>query len=326
RDASAWLDAVGDLPEVVTQAAEAGLDGLACSIAEALVDYLARQQRYHECRAALQIALPLAEQAEDERLISSLRFCLGYAYAMQGQLDRARGWFDDALRAGRSSGDRGVEARALGGLTMVDLIAGRHELAIPGMRRVMTLADEVGDRWLAERSLSALGYLAYLQGEHEEALGHLGRARELGEEIGSPGMLARVLCHSGTVRLETGSFAEAALDLRRSVELAEETADGLLTATALARLGAAELELGNLDAAFDLQRRALTAVTEETIAGMESEIRNRLGRTHLAAGDPVTAREHFEWVLTTIGPDGDSVQRTLALEGLDLTRRSARRR
>ncbi|MBE1574048.1 BTAD domain-containing putative transcriptional regulator [Amycolatopsis roodepoortensis] len=326
RDASAWLDAAGDLPEVVSQAAEAGLDDLACSVAEGLVDYLARQQRYHECRTALQVALPLAEQAEDERLVSSLRFCLGYAYAMQGQLDRARGWFDDALRAGQSSGDRGVEARALGGLTMVDLIAGRHDLAIPGMRRVMVLAEEVGDRWLAERSLSALGFLAYMRGEHEEALGHLGRARELSEEIGSPGMLARVLCHSGTVRLESGSFAEAALDLRRSVELAEETTDGLLTATSLARLGAAELELGNLDAAFELQRRALTAVTDETIVGMESEIRNRLGRTHLAAGDPVAAREHFEWVLTTIGPDGDPQQRTLALEGLDLTRQSARRR
>ncbi|MFI0799496.1 DNA-binding transcriptional activator of the SARP family [Amycolatopsis lurida] len=326
RDASAWLDAAGDLPEVVSQAAEAGLAGLACSVAEGLVDYLARQQRYHECRTALQVALPLAEQAEDGRLVASLRFCLGYAYAMQGQLDRARGWFDDALQAGQASGDRGVEARALGGLAMADLIAGRHDLAIPGTRRVMVLAEEVGDQWLAERSLSALGYLAYLQGEHEEALTHLGRARELSEEIGSPGMLARVLCHCGTVRLETGSFAEAALDFRRSVELAEETTDGLLIATALARLGAAELELGNLDAAFELQRRALTAVTEETIIGMESEIRNRLGRTHLAAGDPVAAREHFEWVLTTIGPDGDPLQRTLALEGLDLTRQSVRRR
>lgn len=326
RDASAWLDAVGDLPEVVTQAAEAGLDDMACSIAEGLVDYLARQQRYHESRAALQIALPLAEQTEDERLVSSLRFCLGYAYAMQGQLDRARGWFDDALRAGQASGDRGLEARALGGLTMADLIAGRHDLAIPGMRQVMIMADEVGDSWLAERALSALGFLAYLNGEHEEALVHLGRARELSEEIGSLGMLARVLCHSGTVRLEIGRFAEAALDLRRSVQLAEETTDGLLTATSLARLGAAELELGNLDAAFELQRRALTAVTEETIVGMESEIRNRLGRTHLAAGDPVAAREHFEWVLTTIGPDGDSQQRALALEGLDLTRQSVHRR
>ncbi len=326
RDASAWLDAAGDLPEVVTQAAEAGLDGLACSIAEGLVDYLARQQRYHESRTALQIALPLAERAEDGRLVSSLRFCLGYAYAMQGQLDRARGWFDDALRAGQASGDRGVEARALGGLTMADLIAGRHDLAIPGMRRVMILAEEVEDGWLAERTLSALGYLAYLQGEHEEALVHLGRARDLSEEIGSPGMLARVLCHSGTVRLETGRFAEAVLDLRRSVELAEETTDGLLIATSLARLGAAELELGNLGEAFELQRRALAAVTEETIVGMESEIRNRLGRTHLAAGDPAAAREHFEWVLTTIGPDGDSEQRALALEGLDLTRQSVHRR
>ncbi|SFJ33209.1 DNA-binding transcriptional activator of the SARP family [Amycolatopsis regifaucium] len=326
RDASVWLDAVGDLPEVVTQAAEAGLEDVACSIAEGLVDYLARQQRYHECRAALQIALPLAERAEDGLLVASLRFCLGYAYAMQGQLDRARGWFDDALRAGEACGDRGMEARALGGLTMVDLIAGRHDLAVPGMRRVMTIADEVGDGWLAERSLSALGYLAYLRGEYEEALEHLGRARDLSEEIGSPGMLARVLCHSGTVRLEIGRFAEAVLDLRRSVELAEETTDGLLTASSLARLGAAELELGNLDEAFELQRRALTAVTEETIAGIESEIRNRLGRTHLAAGDPVAAREHFEWVLTTMGPDGDALQRTLALEGLDLTRQSARRR
>lgn len=326
RDASAWLDAAGDLPDVVTQAAEAGLDDLACSIAEGLVDYLARQQRYHECRTALQVVLPLAEQAEDERLISSLRFCLGYAYAMQGQLDRARGWFDDALRAGQASGDRGVEARALGGLTMADLIEGHHERAIPGMERVIAMAEEVGDRWIAERAMSALGYLAYLRGEHEDALVHLGRARDLSEEIGSPGMLARVLCHSGTVRLEIGRFAEAALDLRRSLELAEETTDGLLIATGLARLGAAELELGNLDAAFELQRRALTAVTEETIVGMESEIRNRLGRTHLAAGEPVAAREHFEWVLTTLGPDGDPTQRTLALEGLDLTRQSARRR
>ncbi|MEU3625142.1 AfsR family transcriptional regulator [Amycolatopsis coloradensis] len=326
RDASAWLDAVGDLPEVVSQAAEAGLDDIACSIAEGLVDYLARQQRYHESRTALQIALPLAERAEDERLVSSLRFCLGYAYATQGRLDRARGWFDDALRAGQASGDRGVEARALGGLTMVDLIAGRHDLAGLGMRQVMSMADEAGDSWLAERALSALAFLAYLNGEHEEALVHLGRARDLSEEIGSPGMLARVLCHSGTVRLEIGAFAEAALDLRRSVQLAEETTDGLLVATSLARLGAAELELGNLGEAFELQRRALTAVTEETIVGMESEIRNRLGRTHLAAGDPVAAREHFEWVLTTIGPDGDPQQRALALEGLDLTRQWVHRR
>ncbi|WP_236005361.1 AfsR/SARP family transcriptional regulator [Amycolatopsis pittospori] len=326
RDASAWLDAAGDLTEVVTQAAEAGLDDIACSIAEALVDYLARQQRYHESRAALQVALPLAEQAADERMVSSLRFCLGYAYAMQGQLDRARGWFDEALLAGQSSGDRGVEARALGGLTMADLIAGRHDAAIRGMRQVMVLADEVGDGWLAERALSALGYLAYLRGEHEDALVHLGRARELSEEIGSVGMLARVLCHSGTVRLEIGRAAEAALDLRRAAELAEETTDGLLMATSLSRLGTAEFELGNLEKAFDLQRRALAAVTEETIVGMESEIRNRLGRIHLAAGDPAGAREQFEWVLTTIGLDGDSQQRTLALEGLDLTRRSAHRR
>ncbi len=324
RDASAWLDAAGDLPEVVTQAAETGLDGVACSIAEALVDYLVRQQRYHESRAALQVVLPLAERA-GERMVSSLRFCLGYAHAMQGQLDRARGWFDEALLASRSSGDRGVEARALGGLTMVDLIGGRHDVAIAGMRQVTALADEVGDGWLAERAMSALGYLAYLNGDNEEALLHLGRARELSEEIGSAGMLARVLCHSGTVRLEVGRFAEAALDLRRASELAEETTDGLLVATTLARLGTAELELGNLDEAFDLQRRALTAVTEETIVGMESEIRNRLGRVHLSAGDPAGAREQFEWVLTMIGSDGDSVQRTLALEGLDLTRRSARR-
>lgn len=323
RVAATWLDLAGELPDVVTQAAEAGLDDFACSIAEALVDYLARQERYHESRAALEVVLPLAEQAADERMVSSLRFCLGYSYGMQGHLDQARGWFDDALLAGQASGDRGVEARALGGLTMVDLIAGRHDLAIPGMRQVMVLAEEVGDGWLAERALSALGYLAYLNEDYEEALVHLGRARELSEEIGSPGMLARTLCHIGTVRLDIGMFAEAAMDLRRATELAEETTDGLLAATSLARLGSAELELGNLGKAFEFQRRALTAVTEETIIGMETEIRNRLGRTHLAAGDPAGAREQFEWVLTATGPDDQSPQRTRALEGLNLTRPSA---
>jgi DNA-binding SARP family transcriptional activator len=323
RDAAAWLDAAGDLSEVVAHAADSGRGDFACSIAEALVDHLVRQERYHECRVALEIALPLAEEAADERMVSSLRFCLGYAYGMRGHLDQARGWFQDAHRAGLASGDRDVEARALGGLTMVDLIAGRHTEALAGMKEVLRMAEEVGDGWLAERALSALGYLAHVRGRDEEALVHFTRARELSEELGSSAMLARVLCHIGTVQLNLGRYAEAALDLRKVVGLAEEMTDVLLSICGLARLGTAEAELGNLDKAFELHRRALAMITDDTVAGMETEVRNRLGRAHLAAGDLASAREQFERVLGVLGTDVEHPEHAIALEGLDLTRPSA---
>ncbi|WP_246258599.1 AfsR/SARP family transcriptional regulator [Amycolatopsis anabasis] len=317
-DAAAWLDAAGgELVDVVAHAAAIGEVDYACWIAEGLVDYLTRQGRFHECRTALEIALPLVDQATDERMICSLRFCLGFAYGMQTHFDQARTWVADALRLSRQLGYRREEARALGTLGAIATAEGRHSQATGDLVEAMALAAELGDDWLISMGTSYLGYIHHMQGRHEQALDSFAQCQLLGEKIDSPRMTGTALCAYGTVHLHLGRFAEAAAALRRAVELGEQVVDVTLLAGSMARLGIAERELGNVDTALELQRRALAVITDQTPAGVEMEARNRLGDSLLAAGNPAEAREQFELVLALTETNENLGERARAAAGLD---------
>lgn len=74
EEATNWLDAAGgELVDVIGQAAAAGHLDDACRIAEGLVDYLTRQGRFHECRTALELLVPLVDRAGDLRTAAALR-------------------------------------------------------------------------------------------------------------------------------------------------------------------------------------------------------------------------------------------------------------
>ncbi|GAA2785915.1 AfsR/SARP family transcriptional regulator [Saccharopolyspora taberi] len=328
EEAVAWLDAAGDFTDVVSYAAATGHDDDACWIAESVVDHLVRRGRFHECRAMLEIALPCLGGTSDQRMIPALRFCMGFAYGMQGHFERGRSWLEDALHSSRQVGDRREEARALGGMGVVWAVSGEHARAQEALTEAMAMAGEAENNWLVERASSSLGYLEHVQGRHEEALQRFGEFRVLGEKIGSPGMAGRTLCFTGSIQLSLGKFADAAVSLREAVAMAEQTADIVLIAASLTRLGTAEQELGNIDTAIGLHRRALTVVNEETAALVEPEIRNRLGATYLAAGRADEAREQFESALGVprgrgAFPHGGGAdaERARALEGLELVRR-----
>ncbi|MGA6161670.1 BTAD domain-containing putative transcriptional regulator [Amycolatopsis magusensis] len=288
RDATAWLDQAGDLSDVVAYAVRAGRADQACWLAESAVDYLIRLARYEECRAAIRLALPLASEASDRRMPSTVRLHLGYAHAMPGYYDQARDWFTEALRISEHTGDGRERARAVGGLGTLDVLAGRFADATAGLRAALAAAVEYEDDWLLERVLSTLGYLHHLNGRHDEALGCFARSRVVAEKIGNPVMVARTLCYAGSVHLAMGNFAEAAACLRQGAEGAAEVSDRILYASCLTRRGTAEEELGELDLALELHQRALGQLTEQTYARLENEIRDRLAATRRA----VDLREH----------------------------------
>ncbi|QUH03519.1 tetratricopeptide repeat protein [Saccharopolyspora erythraea] len=317
EDASAWLDAAGDLTDVVGHAAAAGLPGHACRIVEGAADYLVRQGRYHECRSAIEIALPLTAGTAGEPMASALRFCLGYVDLTQGRLEQARHWFADAMRCRGGRGDRRDEARALAGLGVIAAAEGDHTEAVGLLTEVMTMADELDDPWLVERAASQLGYIQHVQGRHEEALARFAQFRVLAEKLGNPAMTARTLCFTGSVHLARGRFAEAAIALRQAAELAEQVVDVMLHLGCLTRLGTAEQELGNLDAALGLQRRALAGVSEEMPGLVSLEVRYRYGLTCLAAGRPAEARAQFEQALALADGIGHAQWRADVLDGLD---------
>lgn len=327
RDAVDWLDAAsGELVDVVAHAAAIGQTDYACWLAEGLVDYYTRGGRYRECLGILTDVLPLADLASDHRMRSSLRNCLGMAYAMQNHyqprawltelLEKSTVWFTDALAVAREAGDVREQARALGCLGVVARSMGQEEEALAQLNQALKLAESVDDDWIVGMAMANLGVVYHSSGRSAEALDSLAVAMGRAEKIGSPRAMGKTLCFIGTIQIDLGQFTAAAASLRRAAEFAEDVGELPLYILSVTQLGAAELGLGNLDAAIDLYQRALVAVTEQTSVELEVDIRNRLGASYLTAGNRDRAREQFKLVLDLVGDAGNPAERDRALDGL----------
>lgn len=304
READAWLEgAGGQLLDVVAFAVATGQHDHACWIAESLVDPLVRQGRYHECRSALELALPSADLADDRRMPSSLRNCLAIADIYQARFPQAHAWCADALRLARHQGDLREQARATAGMGAAERAMGRFPAAVAHLSEVMEVAAGLDDDWLSGMSSCNLGALHDQQGRHEEALAYYAVSLTFAEKIGRPRMISKTLCFTAEAHLALGRYTEVKELTRRAAELALEVGDLQLRAASLSLLGAAEHGLGNLPPAIALQREALTTLTEHTSRPLEREVRHRLGRTYAAAGHPAEAERQFHIARTLAGAE-----------------------
>ncbi|WP_316762902.1 AfsR/SARP family transcriptional regulator [Streptomyces herbicida] len=312
EEASAWLDAVGgELVDVVGHAAAMGQVDDACWLAEGLCDYLTRQGRYHECRAAIEIALPLTEQATDQRMVSELRTCMGIAHGLQGHYEQARRWLRDALEISRRTGDLIEQARAVGSLGIFANAAGEPAEAAALLAESAGLAQAAEDDWLTVMYLANVGAVHHQVGQYETAHDCYAESVIVAEKIGSPRILSKTLFRMGTLQLDRGRCAEAADALRRAAGLAERVGDIPLYAAVLGRLATAEERLGNLAEATELHNRAVAAVGERSGTRLEAEIRNRLGWHHAATEDLIQARDRFERAVARSRTDPGELARTV---------------
>ncbi|MFJ9034809.1 BTAD domain-containing putative transcriptional regulator [Streptomyces sp. NPDC102274] len=303
-DAAAWLDAAGgELVDVVAYAAAAGERDHACWIAEGLADLLVRQGRYHECRAALELALSCADLAADRRMPSSLRNCMGIAHIYQGRFRQAHAWCTDALCIARRQGDLREQARAMAGLGAAERALGRTAEAVAHLSEVVELAARLDDDWLAGMSTCNLGAIYDQQGRHEGALAYYATSLAFAEKIGRPRMISKTLCFAAEAHLALGRHVEARSLLRRAADLAREVGDLQLRAVSLSLLGAAEHSQGDLHLAVALHHEALSTLTEHTSTALEREVRSRLGNTYAAAGRRAEAQEQFRIALSLAGAE-----------------------
>lgn len=303
RQADAWLEAAGgQLLDVVAFAVATGQRDHACWIAESLVDPLVRQGRFHECRSALELALPGADLSDDRRMPSSLRNCLAVADIYQGRFQQAHAWCADALRLARHQDDLREQARAIAVMGAAERALGRLPEAAAHLSEVMGLAARLDDDWLAGMSSCQLGALHDQQGRHEKALTLYATSLAFAEKIGRPRMISKTLCFTAEAHLALGRHAEVKDLARRAAELAREVGDVQLRATSLSLLGAAEHGRGDLPLAITLQREALATLTEHTSRPLEMEVRRRLGRTYAAAGHPAEAERQFHIARSLAGP------------------------
>ncbi|OEJ97827.1 AfsR/SARP family transcriptional regulator [Streptomyces thermolilacinus] len=302
REASAWLEAAGgELVDVVSYAATTGHPDHACWIAEALVDHLVRLGRYHEGRAALNLALPCAELADDQRMPASLRNCLGMIDLYQGRPGPARTRFTEALHHSRSGGGPRERARATAGLGIATWMLGGIEDGIVHLDEAVELAAGLDDAWLTGVATCSLGAVRSQQGLHERAFAHHAAALAVAEKSGRPRTISNVLCFFADTHLAVGQYEEAEVLLRRAAELARHAEDLPLHAASLSRLATVEQIQDRTHSAVATHHQALATLTRHTSVWLEMEVRIRLGNTYAAAGRSAEARREFQAALSLPG-------------------------
>ncbi|MGW5640382.1 tetratricopeptide repeat protein [Streptomyces sp. NPDC003832] len=322
RDASAWLRAAGgELADLVAHAAAAEEFDHACRIAEALVEHLVRQGQYHECRTALELALPYADRATDPRMPAALRNCLGMIDIYQGRHRLAHTRFTEALRHCRSHDDLRERARAVTGTGIAHWSLGELDDAVTHLEKAVSLTARTDDDWLIGAALCSLGAIRSLQGRHEEAFELNATALAVAEKSGLPRAISNVLCFAADTYVAAGHHIQAQHLLRRAADFADEAEDVPLRAASLSRLATVEHLQGSLHSAVDTHHKALATLTPHTNAGLEMKVRIRLGSTYAAAGRHAEARHEYQTALSLPGASDHPLEQSLARQGLNGTHR-----
>ncbi|MCB5907716.1 tetratricopeptide repeat protein [Streptomyces sp. SF28] len=321
EEATTWLDAAGsELVDVIGQAVAVGRLDDACWIAEGLVDYLTRQGRFHECRTALDMLLPLVGQAADRRMVSALRTGLGIMYGLQGRYQQARTWFTEALDVSRRAGDLHEQARAAAGLGTFANLEGRIAESMTHFAEVAGLAGKLEhDDWLTGSVMTRVGDMHHQLGEYDKAYDRYTEAITLAEKTGSPRLHGKTLLRLGSLQLDLGRPADAVGTLGKAEDLARRLGDVPLYSAVLGRLATAELNLGNPEAAAELHRRSREVLDEQTGTESEIAIRHRLLWHGAAAQDLAGARDFFERATALPAADANRARISRALD--DLARR-----
>ncbi|HEY4454636.1 MAG TPA: LuxR C-terminal-related transcriptional regulator [Pseudonocardiaceae bacterium] len=175
-------------------------------LALALATVWRHQDKITEGRAALAKALDRVSDPTDraELLISS-----GWLAALQGDVDEALHFTEDAVRVERGEDDPFRLAKALGAVATTRML--RHEVseAIVAYRECLTYADPLGqplDVALCRRNLA---WALFQQGETEEATALVADALPIYRRSAPKPMRGAVLHTAGMLRLVDGDVAAA---------------------------------------------------------------------------------------------------------------------
>ncbi|SFE91399.1 NB-ARC domain-containing protein [Actinacidiphila alni] len=255
QDALGWLGREQSRLMIALRAAvDAGWDGLAWQLTDAMCPLFLRLRPYDAWVEAHRIGLDAARRAAHVEGEMRMLTSGGTGLRNAGRPEEAVGWFGQALALARRHGNRRMEAQALHGLGQSHHLAGRPTEAVRWFTEALAIREEIGYARGAALSRLSLGDVALSAGRPGDAVRELGRAR------------AELLAASDTY------------DAARSMAL----------------LGRAHGEEGRTDLAERCLRQAAEEFRTAGSVHWEARSYELLGLVHRRSDRPDDARQAFE--------------------------------
>jgi tetratricopeptide (TPR) repeat protein len=223
---------------------------------------------------------------------------LGHAYSSLGQLNRAVGFFKNALTIAREIGNRQEEGVQLGNLGFAYRGLGYFEQAVECHEEAVAIACEISDRKRESRWLSDQGLAYNSLGEIERSIQLYRESLEIAREIGDHWWETVNIGRLGLAYHGLGQIEERAIPhYVRFLAFAREVGNRREEGVGLGWLGIAFYDLGRVERAVRLHQEALDIACEYNIRYYESIWSSYLGLDYSALGESEQALQFYERAL-----------------------------
>ncbi len=250
---------------------------------------------YDEAIAVLRKALDLLDDGEHREATYPVEVRLGSLLAQRGALAESRERLTRALEGARKTGDRPLQATALGELARLalwsdELDAAKTYLneALPLTRELddrpalmfilrqmanlhfnepdqaeiyavesLALARELGERSAEAAALNGIAIVHDLRDEFESSMERYGEALAIFRELAQPKWMAMVGSNMGAAFTRRGEFDQARKILDEAMKAARESRDDPMTCTLLGERGRLGIKEGRDEEARGLLRESL---------------------------------------------------------------------
>ncbi|HEX6686413.1 MAG TPA: tetratricopeptide repeat protein [Candidatus Limnocylindrales bacterium] len=247
---------------VLDQAAGAGFDVHAWSLAWTLTQFLDRRGHWQDWADTHLLALEAARRQGDKPGQAYAFRIIARAYGRLGRLHEAQEHMRQALSMAGEVGDRKGEANAHEGLSWLYELSGDPRAALHHAEQALELLRIVGERTLLALELNAVGWCHAQLGDYERALEFCHEALTLNEELGDRAGSAETWDSLGFAYHHLGRHAEANRCYQNSLDLWRDLGFRLYVAETLTRMGANHAATGAVDATRLAWSEALSILDE----------------------------------------------------------------
>ncbi len=259
------------------------------SIAYRQGDYEQAGEWYTRALSLFEYAAPRAEDAP-QSFVEMLNG-LGHVYRQQGNLERARACFEQALHESRVRGHRKGEANVLNNLGIMFSYERDFSEALSYYQQALELQRAIGDRAGEGASLGNMAQVIQEMGHYGRASEYLSAALTIQQAIGNRWGQINNWNDQGLLYQELGDLARAQACLQQGLALSKEIGDEAGQAYILANLGLVAYDRGDLQTAAALMDEGLHLARTQDDKYLISGFLSYRGMVSLQAGQTSQAIE-----------------------------------
>ena len=222
---------------------------------------------------------------------------LGIAYSNLGQVEKAIGYYGQALAISQEIGDRRSEGVWLGNLGQAYRDLGEVEKAIGYHEQALAISQEIGDRRSEGVWLGNLGIAYSNLGQVEKAIGYYEQALAISQEIGDRRNEGVWLDNLGQAYRDLGEVEKAIGYHEQALAISQEIGDRRSEGVWLGNLGIAYSNLGQVEKAIGYYEQALAISRKIGDRRNEGVWLGNLGQAYRDLGEVEKAIGYYEQAL-----------------------------